>query len=129
MSVDPFMDALLHIKNSDFVAKRECRIMPATKLLEAVLNILKSEKYVDDYSRVKEKNKSAIVVKLNGNITDCKAIKPRFSVNTLEFEKFEKRFLPAKNAGILVLSTPQGLMTHIDAKKKNIGGRLIAYVY
>lgn len=129
MGLDPFVDALVHMKNSDFVAKKECKIMPVTKLLEGVLQIFKTEKYVEDYSKIKEKNKSAIIVKLNGNITDVKAIKPRFAVNTLEFEKFEKRFLPAKNTGVLVLSTPQGLMTHIEAKKRNIGGRLIAYVY
>jgi small subunit ribosomal protein S8 len=90
MSIDPFSDAMIHIKNSDFVAKKECRIMPATKILDKVLEIFKAEKYIDDFSRVKEKNKQAMLVKLNGNITNCKAIKPRFSVDNAEYEKFEK---------------------------------------
>ncbi|MEM3026452.1 MAG: 30S ribosomal protein S8, partial [Thermoproteota archaeon] len=43
--------------------------------------------------------------------------------------KFEKMFLPAFNVGLLIVSTPQGLMTHSEAKSRKIGGRLIAYVY
>jgi small subunit ribosomal protein S8 len=45
------------------------------------------------------------------------------------FEKYEKRFLPAFNYGILIVTTPNGVMTHEDAKKEGIGGRLLAYVY
>ena len=40
-----------------------------------------------------------------------------------------KRFLPARNLGILIISTNQGLITHVDAIDKNIGGSLIAYFY
>ena len=46
-----------------------------------------------------------------------------------EFEKFEKRFLPAQDFGILILTTNQGVMTHKEAKERKIGGRLLAYVY
>ena len=70
-----------------------------------------------------------IKVNLNGNINKCGVIKPRFAVKRKDFEKFEKRYLPAKDFGIIIISTPDGLMTHIQAKEKNLGGRLIAYVY
>ena len=46
-----------------------------------------------------------------------------------EFEKFEKRYLPAKNFGILIVTTPEGIMTHNEAKERGIGGRLLAYMY
>lgn len=46
-----------------------------------------------------------------------------------EFEKFEKRYLPAKNMGIIMVSTSQGITTHRMAKEKKSGGRLIAYCY
>ena len=45
------------------------------------------------------------------------------------FEKFEKRYLPSKELGFLIVSTSKGLMTNIEAKQKKLGGRLIAYVY
>ena len=47
----------------------------------------------------------------------------------VNYEKYEKRFLPAKGFGILIVSTPKGLMTHEEARKKKLGGVLIVYVY
>ena len=44
-------------------------------------------------------------------------------------EKYEKRYLPAKQFGILIISTPKGLMTHVQAMDKKTGGKLIAYCY
>ncbi len=43
--------------------------------------------------------------------------------------KYARRYLPARDMGVLILSTSQGLMTHHAALEKNIGGSLIAYVY
>jgi len=40
-----------------------------------------------------------------------------------------KRFLPARDMGILVVSTSEGVMSHHEAAEKNLGGRLLAYVY
>jgi small subunit ribosomal protein S8 len=66
---------------------------------------------------------------LIGNVNNAGVIKPRFSVTKDNYEKFEKRFLPARNIGVMVVSTSQGIMTHHESKKKNIGGRLIAFCY
>jgi len=66
---------------------------------------------------------------LNGKMNTCKAIRPRHAVKKAGFEKFEKRYLPARDVGLLVVSTPNGVMTHRDAKKKGLGGRLIAFMY
>ena len=66
---------------------------------------------------------------LKGNINKCGVIKPRHAVKKDEFEKFEKRYLPAKNFGILIVTTPKGIMTHYEAKELGIGGRLLAYMY
>ena len=68
-------------------------------------------------------------VELEGNINKCGVIKPRHAVKKDEFEKFEKRYLPAKNFGILIVTTPEGIMTHYEAKERGIGGRLLAYMY
>jgi small subunit ribosomal protein S8 len=69
------------------------------------------------------------MVQLNGNINDCKVIKPRFAVKKGEWAKWEQRYVPGPDFGILVVSTPQGLMTNADARGKKIGGRLVAYIY
>ena len=68
-------------------------------------------------------------ITLLGALNKCAVVKPRFSVQKDEYEKFEKRYLPAKDVGVIVVSTSQGMMTHYDAKKKGLGGSLIAYFY
>jgi small subunit ribosomal protein S8 len=66
---------------------------------------------------------------LAAKINDCKAIKPRYPVKKDGFEKFEKRYLPARDIGLLVVTTPEGVMTHKQAKEKSVGGRLLCFVY
>ena len=56
-------------------------------------------------------------------------IKPRYAVKSDEYEKFEKRYLPAQGMGILIVSTSKGMMTQVQAREQRLGGRLIAYVY
>lgn len=55
--------------------------------------------------------------------------KARYSVKVSDFVKFEARFLPAQDFGVLILTTTEGVMTHTDAKEKGVGGKLLAYVY
>jgi small subunit ribosomal protein S8 len=68
-------------------------------------------------------------IELTNRINDCNVIKPRYPVKVDEFEKWEKRYLPARGFGILILSTNKGVMTHEEAKKKKLGGKLLAYVF
>ena len=53
----------------------------------------------------------------------------RQSVKRAEFDKWESRYLPARDFGLLIMTTNDGVMHHYDAKDKKIGGRLLAYVY
>lgn len=129
MRMDLLADALTMIKNAEKVGKEEVIIKPISKLLRGVLDIMKREGYVGEYEVIDDGRGGVIKLKLLGKINDCGAIKPRFSVTVDEFEKFEKRFLPAYGFGILILTTSQGIMTHEEAKKKRIGGQLLAYVY
>ena len=67
--------------------------------------------------------RSLTSLKLNllGNINKCGVIKPRYSVKNDEFEKFEERYLLARGMGILIVSTPEGIIVHHDAKEKISG--------
>ena len=64
-----------------------------------------------------------------GDLSECKAIKPRFSVDKTQIEKYRRRYLPARNLGTMIISTNKGLMTHEEAEEEQIGGSLIAYFY
>ncbi len=126
---DTLSNALSHILNSEKVGKQSCTIRPYSKLILAVLDVFKENGYIKEY-KLQEITKGGILeVSLNGSINKCGAIKPRFSVKKDNFEKFEKRYLPSKNFGLLLLSTQKGVMPHNQALKHKIGGRLIAYVY
>ena len=126
--MDLLADALSAIKNAERVGKKEVEIV-ASKLIGNILNVMKEKNYIKDFKLVKEGNKGKFVVQLHGKIINCNVIKPRFSVKKEEFEKWEKRFLPAYNIGILILTTPKGIMDHNKAKELGIGGKLLCYVY
>jgi small subunit ribosomal protein S8 len=68
-------------------------------------------------------------VQLLGRINKCGAVRPRFSVRVNEFEMWEKKFLPSRDVGMLIVSTSRGVLSHREAMEKDIGGRLLAFVY
>jgi small subunit ribosomal protein S8 len=115
--------------NSENTGKKECEVKNASKVMIGVLNILKDNKYLGDFKLVETKKGNILEINLIGGINKCGAIKPRFPIKKEDFEKFEKRYLPAKDFGLLIVSTSQGMMTHNQAIEKGIGGKLIAYCY
>ena|SRR3989344_2466692 len=127
--VDPISDALIHIKNTENASKKNCIFRPASKLIGEILRVMKEHGYVVEYELVNSENQGLFRIKLNGKINVCRAIKPRFAVKKNGFEKYEKQFLPSKDVGIIIVSTPKGVFSHNEAKKQGIGGRLLAYVY
>jgi small subunit ribosomal protein S8 len=128
--LDPLADALTNLQNHERTAKRACTITPASKLLGEVLRVLKEQQYIESFDRVKESHGTEkFTVQLSGHINQCHAIKPRYAVKKDGFEKYEKRYLPARDVGLLIVSTPKGVTTHKAAKDEQIGGRLLAYVY
>jgi|SRR3989339_1065802 len=129
MMNDPLASTLSNINNAEKIGKAYCMAKPVSKIIKKILEIMKDNSYVGSYE-VTEDNKGGIVkIDLLGAINRCQAIKPRFSVQTSTYEKYEKRYLPAKDFGIIIVSTSQGIMTHKEAKTKKIGGKLLAYVY
>ncbi|UCE11302.1 MAG: 30S ribosomal protein S8 [Candidatus Thorarchaeota archaeon] len=127
--LDPLADAMSSIYNSELVGKPEVVISPASSLIERVLHVMQSKGYIGEYEKIDDGRSGRFRIQLMGRTNKCGVIKPRFPVRRDGFEKYEKRFLPAFNFGILIVTTPEGVMTHEDAKSKGIGGRLLAYVY
>jgi small subunit ribosomal protein S8 len=126
---DTLANALSAILNFEKNGKKEIILNPVSKTIRKVLKIMNDNGFIGNYEDVTEAKGGFIKVNLLGSINNCCVVKPRFSAQLDEFEKFEKRFLPAKGIGILIISTPEGMMTFDEAKKKGFGGRLIAYCY
>ncbi|MBI4043789.1 MAG: 30S ribosomal protein S8 [Candidatus Diapherotrites archaeon] len=127
--VDPLADALVNIKNHESAAKKMCVIYPASRLLGEILRVMHEKGFIEGFERIDDGRQGLYRITLAGKINECKAIKPRYAVKKDGFKKFEKRFLPSRDLGVLIVSTPKGVMAHDQTKEQNIGGRLLAYVY
>ena len=129
MLLDPLADALSTIKNAEIVGKSDCTIKPASKLIGNVLKVMKDKAYIGDFEFIDDGKSGSFKVQLKGKINKCGVIRPRHAVKNTEFEKWEKRYLPAKGFGSIILTTPEGVMAHSEARNNGIGGELLAYVY
>lgn len=125
---DLISDVMSAIKNAESSAKREV-VVKASKLVEKILKVMQENGYIGAYEFIDDGKQGLFRIELKHKIIDCNAIRPRFPVGVDEIDKYEKRFLPAVGVGILILTTPKGVMDHKKAKKLNTGGRLLAYVY
>ncbi|MGC9079199.1 MAG: 30S ribosomal protein S8 [Nanopusillaceae archaeon] len=123
--VDIINDFLSHLTNSINVGKKEVVFNYYSKLLLNVLEKMKEKGYIESYEVVGRN----IKVKVSDSFNFAKAIKPRFPVSYRELEKYEKRYLPARGMGILLVSTSKGIKTNDECKKEKIGGVLVAVVY
>ncbi|NOZ81229.1 MAG: 30S ribosomal protein S8 [DPANN group archaeon] len=126
---DTLAMALSVIQNAELLGKRECHIRHVSKVIKNVLDILRQNLYVGDYTEIKDGQGTYLRLNLLGNINRCNAIKPRSAVQLHNYEKLEKRFLPAKDFGIIIVSTSRGMMTHKEAKEQGLGGRVLSYCY
>ncbi len=126
---DPLANSLSHIFNCEKEGKKECIVRNASGVIKRVLKLLQELNYIGEFEEIKSSRETVLKVSLIGAINQCGAIKPRFPVKKEDFEKYEKRYLPAKNFGVLIVSTSHGLMTHTQAIDQQRGGRLIAYCY
>lgn len=126
---DPISDMLTRIRNAG-AAQLPVVKMPHSRIKESAAKILKSEGYVNDVSVAgEEKKQITIKLKFNGKKSVIEGLK-RVSKPGL------RRYVGATEIprvrgglGIAVLSTPEGLLTDTQARKKNLGGELLFYVW
>ena len=126
MSHDVVADALNMIRNAKKAGKEVVKINRISNPLIEILKIMKQEGAIKRYKIDGEKKIIQLTI---GELFDCKAIKPRFTVKKGDVEKYRRRYLPATNIGTLIISTNKGLLTHEEAENEKIGGCLIAYFY
>ncbi len=130
--LDTLANALAAIQNAEMRAKSEVLIWPASKLIINVLRVMQREGYIGEFEYIDDGRWGKIKVQLLGRINKVGVIKPRFPVKLKELEEMPhwlRKYLPAYNIGILILSTPLGVLSHKEAIEKRTGGILLAYVY
>lgn len=126
---NPLANVLSAINNGQRVSHNNLTLKNNSKVIRTVLDILKEQGYVQSYEIVEDGKGGILNITLAGTINKVGVITPNFPVKKSDYQTFEQRYLPARDFGILVVSTSQGMMTHTQAKELGIGGRLIAYCY
>jgi len=128
MQFDPLSDAFTRIFNAEQAGHYEVTVNPASKMLDSMLSIMQTSNYIGEYEKIDNGRGGSFRVELIGAIKRCGVIKPRHSVRRSEFDKWESRYLPARDLGLLILTTNKGVMNHYDAKKERVSGRLLTSI-
>ena len=123
----PIADMLTRIRNANALRYEEVS-MPTSKMKVEIANILKSEGYISEYTV--EDRTLTLTLKYSDNkervISGLKCIsKPGLRV----YAKAEEVPYVLNGLGIAILSTSKGIMTDKKARKENIGGEVLAYIW
>ena len=126
---DPIGDMLARIKNAQVRNHRKVSL-PASKFKSKIADVLKSEGYIIDY-KINDDVKPTIEINLKYNSGNP-------VINAIErVSKPGRRIFSSASSlpkinnglGIAIVSTPQGVMTDVDARKKKLGGEIICKVF
>lgn len=122
---DPVADMITRVRNAQMVGHSTVSI-PASKLKVEILKVMQEEGYIEEFHIQDVKNHPEIQVKLKyyQERPVIEKIK-RVSKPGLRVYKDVKHFPRIAGFGIAILSTSKGVMTHLKAKKLNIGGEHI----
>jgi small subunit ribosomal protein S8 len=129
MQLDIISNLFSALQNAELSRKKECLISPTSRLMGNVLRLLQKEGYLGEFEFIDDGRGGKFRIQLLGRINRCGPIKPRFPVGASEFVDWAKIYLPAKDIGVIIASTPKGVMTHSQCVEENTGGVLLGYVY
>ena len=128
---DPIADMLTRIRNANQNRSKTVS-MPSSKMKEEIAKILKDEGFVEEFSIEENDVQNTLTLTLKYGqkkervITGLKRVsKPGLRV----YSKAEDLPKVLNGLGIAIISTPKGIMTDKKARKENVGGEVIAYVW
>uniref|UniRef100_A0A0E0AH66 Small ribosomal subunit protein uS8c n=1 Tax=Oryza glumipatula TaxID=40148 RepID=A0A0E0AH66_9ORYZ len=122
-------DALKTMYNAEKRGKRQVLIRPSSKVIIKFLIVMQKHGYIGEFEFVDDHRSGKIVVELNGRLNKCGVISPRFDVGVKEIESWTARLLPSRQFGYIVLTTSAGIMDHEEARRKNVGGKVLGFFY
>ena len=130
-TTDPIADMLTRIRNAN-KSKVKTVDIPKSKLKLAIAEILLNEGYIKSYEELENETQGVIRVTLKYDEKGNKVIAglKRISKPGLRIYASKEELPKVLNGlGIAIISTPKGIMTDKDARKNNVGGEVLAYVW
>ena len=132
MVSDTISDMLTRIRNATMV-KHQIVQIPATRMSLAIAKILKEEGFIQEFESYSEDNKNYLLISLKYTgksrqpviCTIKRVSKPGLRI----YSNSKKLPRVLDNLGIAIISTSQGVMTNIKAKKLGIGGEVLCYIW
>jgi small subunit ribosomal protein S8 len=128
---DPIADMLTRIRNANMVSHPTVNV-PASKLKIQLAKLLKEEGYIADYEVAEVGKFKEIVITLKYDANGKSVITKLERISKPGLRHYSK----AKNLqkvlggmGVAIVSTPKGLLTDRKARKENVGGEVLCYVY
>jgi small subunit ribosomal protein S8 len=131
MNTDPIADMLSRIRNS-LVARHDFTEMPASRAKVALAEVLKKEGYLGDFEMKENGNHKQLRIHLAYTPTGEPVIMGLQRISRPGLRVYAaKREIPRVygGLGIAVLSTPQGVMTGQEARRRGVGGEVLCYVW
>ncbi len=127
---DPIADMLTRIRNANQMKKQTVDI-PASKLKQQVLELLREEGYIANFVVVKGKpvDHLRVTLKYMQNDRVVKGLKRISKPGLRVYAKHGEMPKVLNGLGIAVISTSRGIMTDREARKQEIGGEILAYVW
>ncbi len=129
--LDPIADMLTRIRNAN-VNKHETVLVPTSKVKVAIAEILKKEGYITDYTATEQDGIKMINITLKYGPKGEKVIQGLKRISKPGLRTYaEADHLPKvlNGLGIAIVSTSKGILTDKDARKLNVGGEVLAYVW
>lgn len=132
MFTDPIADLIIRIKNANRARHPNCTIN-TSKITSAILEVLKSEGYIENYE-TKKNNKSnvtrtIITLKFKDQVPAISGIKQISKPGLRIYQESKKLPRVLSGLGVAIISTSQGVVTDKFARTNNLGGEVIAYVW
>jgi len=131
MMTDPIADMLTRIRNA-IRAKHKTTRLPASRVKAEIARILKEEGYINDFSRADEEGKPYISIVLRYGPEGERVISGIERVSKSGCRVYVKKdAIPTVlgGLGISIISTPQGLMTGDESRRRGLGGEVICNVW
>lgn len=131
MVTDPIADLLTRIRNAN-TARKEKVDVPASKMKQSIVDILKREGYIRSYRIVDEKGHKIIRIFLKYGSKQERIINRIERVSRPSVRQYaNKDSIPRviNGLGIAILSTSHGLMTDREARRQGVGGEILCKIW